>query len=125
MAPPYVLDSSATDYLLVFCPGDTKVYIGSLTNTGLSTPNLVWDNTVNVWTSLVRHDARTLTGHRDIVSGAGHDAGYISRVAPVGMVFVPCADGISHNEVESAEPADLAAGCNVLLRAMLRHAAAG
>jgi hypothetical protein len=48
MAPPYVLDSSATDYLLVFCPGDTKVYIGSLTNTGLSTPNLVWDNTVNV-----------------------------------------------------------------------------
>jgi beta-ureidopropionase / N-carbamoyl-L-amino-acid hydrolase len=63
--------------------------------------------------------------HRDIVSGAGHDAGYISRVAPVGMVFVPCADGISHNEVESAEPADLAAGCNVLLRAMLRHAAAG
>ena len=63
--------------------------------------------------------------HRDIVSGAGHDAGYINRVAPVGMVFVPCADGISHNEVESAEPADLAAGCNVLLRAMLRHAAAG
>jgi hypothetical protein len=48
MAPPYVLDSSATDYLLVFCPGDTKVYIGSLTNTGLSTPNLHWDNIVNV-----------------------------------------------------------------------------
>jgi hypothetical protein len=48
MAPPYVLDNSATDYVLVFCPGDTKVYIGALTNTGLSTPNLVWDNTVNV-----------------------------------------------------------------------------
>lgn len=61
--------------------------------------------------------------HRDIVSGAGHDAGYISRVAPTGMVFVPCADGISHNEVESALPEDLAAGCNVLLRAMLKHAA--
>ena len=62
---------------------------------------------------------------RDIVSGAGHDAGYISRVAPVGMIFVPCADGISHNEVESATPEDLAAGCNVLLRAMLDHASAG
>jgi N-carbamoyl-L-amino-acid hydrolase len=60
---------------------------------------------------------------REITSGAGHDAGYISRVAPTGMVFVPCADGISHNEVEDAKPADLAAGCNVLLRAMLEHAA--
>lgn len=61
--------------------------------------------------------------HRDIVSGAGHDAGYINRVAPVGMIFVPCADGISHNEIESATPEDLAAGCNVLLHAMLAHAA--
>ncbi|WP_298727241.1 Zn-dependent hydrolase [uncultured Ferrovibrio sp.] len=61
--------------------------------------------------------------HMDIVSGAGHDAGYINRVAPTGMIFVPCADGISHNEIESATPADLAAGCNVLLRAMLEHAA--
>lgn len=60
---------------------------------------------------------------RDITSGAGHDAGYISRVAPTAMIFVPCADGISHNEVEAATPSDLAAGCNVLLRAMLEHAA--
>jgi N-carbamoyl-L-amino-acid hydrolase len=59
----------------------------------------------------------------DITSGAGHDAGYINRVAPTAMVFVPCADGISHNEVESATAEDLAAGCNVLLRAMLEHAA--
>ncbi len=59
---------------------------------------------------------------RDIVSGAGHDACYISRVAPTGMVFVPCADGISHNEIESATPDDLTAGCNVLLQAMLRRA---
>jgi beta-ureidopropionase / N-carbamoyl-L-amino-acid hydrolase len=57
--------------------------------------------------------------HRDIVSGAGHDAAYINRVAPTAMIFVPCENGISHNEVESATPADLAAGCNVLLRAML------
>jgi beta-ureidopropionase / N-carbamoyl-L-amino-acid hydrolase len=62
--------------------------------------------------------------HRDIVSGAGHDAGYIGKVAPAAMIFVPCAGGVSHNERESAAPEDLAAGCNVLLRAVLAHASA-
>jgi N-carbamoyl-L-amino-acid hydrolase len=57
--------------------------------------------------------------HRDIVSGAGHDAVYVARVAPTAMIFVPCAGGISHNEIESATPTDLAAGCNVLLHAAL------
>jgi beta-ureidopropionase / N-carbamoyl-L-amino-acid hydrolase len=58
----------------------------------------------------------------DIISGAGHDACYISRVAPTGMVFVPCENGISHNEVENATKEDLAAGCDVLLRAIVTHA---
>ena len=58
----------------------------------------------------------------DVISGAGHDAVYLARVAPTAMVFVPCADGISHNEIEAAEPAHLEAGCNVLLQAMLRSA---
>jgi len=57
--------------------------------------------------------------HRDIVSGAGHDACFISRVAPTAMIFVPCKDGISHNETESATPEDLTAGCNVLLRVVM------
>ena len=61
-------------------------------------------------------------GHLDIVSGAGHDACYVAKVAPTGMIFVPCKDGISHNELESAEPDDLAAGCNVLLHAVLERA---
>jgi N-carbamoyl-L-amino-acid hydrolase len=61
-------------------------------------------------------------GHLDIVSGAGHDACYLAKVAPTGMIFVPCKDGISHNEIESAEPDDLAAGCNVLLHAILERA---
>jgi N-carbamoyl-L-amino-acid hydrolase len=60
--------------------------------------------------------------HRDIVSGAGHDAVSIARVAPAAMVFVPCAGGISHNEIESATPADLSAGCDVLLHAALTAA---
>src|SRR5438045_5888910 len=58
----------------------------------------------------------------EIVSGAGHDAVYVANVAPTAMIFVPCAEGISHNELEDAKPADLAAGCNVLLNAMLARA---
>ncbi|MBC7803028.1 MAG: Zn-dependent hydrolase [Candidatus Parcubacteria bacterium] len=60
--------------------------------------------------------------HRDIVSGAAHDAVYMARIAPTAMVFVPCEGGISHNEIENARAEDLAAGCNVLLHAVLSRA---
>jgi N-carbamoyl-L-amino-acid hydrolase len=60
--------------------------------------------------------------HRDMVSGAGHDACYLSQVAPTSMVFVPCIDGISHNEIEDATPEWIEAGANVLLHAMLERA---
>ena len=60
----------------------------------------------------------------EIVSGAGHDAVYVARVAPTAMIFVPCKDGLSHNELEDAKAGDLAAGCNVLLHAMLSRAVA-
>jgi N-carbamoyl-L-amino-acid hydrolase len=65
--------------------------------------------------------AATVAGYpsRDIVSGAGHDSAYIARVAPTTMIFVPCKDGLSHNEAEHAEMADVVAGANVLLRAVL------
>jgi len=56
------------------------------------------------------------------VSGAGHDAVYMARLAPSGMIFIPCKDGISHNEIESAKPEHITAGCNVLLHAMLERA---
>jgi N-carbamoyl-L-amino-acid hydrolase len=62
--------------------------------------------------------------HRDIVSGAAHDAVYLARVAPTAMVFVPCEGGISHNEIENARPEDLAAGCSVMLEAVLGTAGA-
>ncbi len=58
----------------------------------------------------------------DVVSGAGHDAIYTARLAPSGMIFVPCKDGISHNEIEDAKSEHLEAGCNVLLHAMLGRA---
>src|SRR5438477_9893827 len=59
---------------------------------------------------------------RKIVSGAAHGAVYLSRVAPTSMIFVPCKDGISHNEIEDARPEHLEAGANVLLHAMLARA---
>ena len=58
------------------------------------------------------------------VSGAGHDAVYMARLAPAGMIFIPCKDGISHNEIEDAKPEHITAGCNVLLHAMLERAGA-
>jgi N-carbamoyl-L-amino-acid hydrolase len=58
---------------------------------------------------------------RDIVSGAGHDAGYVSRVAPAAMIFVPCRDGISHNEAEFSSREQCAAGAQVLLQAVIAY----
>ena len=58
-----------------------------------------------------------------LASGAGHDAVYVARTCPTAMIFVPCEGGISHNEIESATPQDLGAGCAVLLRSVI--AAAG
>ena len=62
--------------------------------------------------------------HQDIISGAGHDAVYMARVAPTAMVFVPRVGGISHNEIEDAKPEDLTSGCDVLLNAALDSAEA-
>ena len=57
-----------------------------------------------------------------VVSGAGHDAVYMANMAPAGMIFIPCKDGISHNEIEDATLEHQEAGCNVLLHAMLERA---
>jgi beta-ureidopropionase / N-carbamoyl-L-amino-acid hydrolase len=73
----------------------------------------------------VRDAANALgLSHRDMPSGAGHDAIYVARVAPTAMIFVPCKDGISHNEIEDARPEHLEAGANVLLHAVLARARA-
>jgi len=68
----------------------------------------------------VRAGAEALgLAHRDIISGAGHDAVHLSRVTPTSMIFVPCKDGLSHNEAESATREHCAAGAQVLLEAAL------
>jgi N-carbamoyl-L-amino-acid hydrolase len=57
--------------------------------------------------------------NRPMVSGAGHDAFSLAGIVPTAMIFVPCKDGVSHNEAESAEKTDCAAGANVLLHTVL------
>ncbi len=60
--------------------------------------------------------------HQEMFSGAGHDSVYVSKVAPTAMIFIPCEQGISHNEAENATFDDIAAGCNVLLGAVIKMA---
>ncbi|MGE0700886.1 MAG: Zn-dependent hydrolase, partial [Hyphomicrobiaceae bacterium] len=69
-----------------------------------------------------RAAARLGYSSREISSGAGHDAVYMARVCPTSMVFVPCVDGISHNEAEDMKPEWATAGANVLLEAVLEKA---
>jgi N-carbamoyl-L-amino-acid hydrolase len=59
---------------------------------------------------------------RRIVSGAGHDAVYVSRRVPTAMIFTPCKDGLSHNEAESILPEEADAGCQVLFEAVVARA---
>lgn len=60
--------------------------------------------------------------HRDIVSGAGHDACWINRVAPTSMIMCPCVDGLSHNEAEEITPDWAEKGTNVLFHAVVETA---
>ena len=77
------------------------------------------DNCINA----VRNAAERLGySHRDIISGAGHDACWINRVAPTSMIMCPCVDGLSHNEAEEISPEWAAAGTNVLFHAVVETA---
>ena len=72
---------------------------------------------------VVRKSAERLGySHMDIVSGAGHDACWVNRVAPTVMIMTPCVDGLSHNEAEEISPEWAAAGTDVLLHAVLETA---
>lgn len=72
---------------------------------------------------VVRSSAKSLgVSSMELVSGAGHDSVYISKVIPTSMIFIPCKDGLSHNELESAKKEDVINGTNVLLNAVLNLA---
>ncbi len=71
-----------------------------------------------VRTGAAAHDYAAM----EIFAGAGHDACYINDHAPAGMIFTPCLNGISHNEIESTTLEECEAGCNVLFHAMVNLA---
>ena len=71
----------------------------------------------------VRNAAERLGySHRNIISGAGHDACWINRMTPTAMVMCPCVDGLSHNEAEDISPEWATAGADVLLHAVVETA---
>jgi len=73
--------------------------------------------------NVVRGAAQTLGySHMNIVSGAGHDACWVNRVAPTVMIMCPCVDGLSHNEAEDISPEWATAGVDVLFHAVLEVA---
>ena len=75
--------------------------------------------------AIVRQSANSLGySHRDIVSGAGHDACQVNQVAPTGMIFIPCEGGLSHDEAENTTPEQVSAGADVLLNSVLASAEA-
>lgn len=55
-----------------------------------------------------------------MASGAGHDAQAMARLCPMGMIFIPSRDGISHSPEEYSRPEDIACGAEVLYRTLLR-----
>jgi N-carbamoyl-L-amino-acid hydrolase len=73
--------------------------------------------------SAVRDAAERLGySHMNLISGAGHDACWINRVAPTAMIMCPCVDGLSHNEAEEISPEWAAAGTDVLFHAVVETA---
>lgn len=103
---------------------DFEVMLSKLPITGAMTR--IWDQPPVAFDPTCVNSVRqaaALSGlsARDIVSGAGHDAAYVSRVAPSAMIFVPCRDGISHNEVEYSSKEQCANGAQVLLQAVLDY----
>jgi N-carbamoyl-L-amino-acid hydrolase len=120
---------NATDALVDTMVAEVKAYAAQLSkDSGLP----IHIELVSSYPAQIFHDdcvdavgrAAAKLGYSNMpaVSGAGHDAVYMAQLAPAGMIFIPCKDGISHNEIEDAQPEHITAGCNVLLHAMLERA---
>lgn len=73
-------------------------------------------------TAVRRAAERLGYSHRNLISGAGHDACWINRVAPTAMIMCPCVDGLSHNEAEEISPEWAKAGADVLFHAVVETA---
>lgn len=102
-----------------------KVITGISSKTGVqSEMNEIWKSPAvefdsNCIAAIQKGAEKLNLDYLDMVSGAGHDSVYVSRVAPTAMIFIPCKDGISHNEREDAQKNHIEMGANILLHAML------
>jgi N-carbamoyl-L-amino-acid hydrolase len=95
------------------------------TGVAIASPMVISDNPATpmdplVIKALMEGCRATGASHRRMASGAGHDAAFMARICPAGMVFIPCAGGRSHAPEECADNADIALGAAVLLDAVLR-----
>jgi N-carbamoyl-L-amino-acid hydrolase len=95
------------------------------TGVAIASPRVISDNPATpmdplVIKALMEGCRATGASHRRMASGAGHDAAFMARICPAGMVFIPCVGGRSHAPEECADNADIALGAAVLLDAVLR-----
>jgi N-carbamoyl-L-amino-acid hydrolase len=100
-------------------------FIGSELGLGIATKTISAEPAIQFDPGCVAavRGAAKISGYsaRDMISRAGHDAAFVSRVAPTAMIFVPCKDGISHNEAEYSTKGQCAAGAQVLLQAVIDY----
>lgn len=80
-------------------------------------PVILAPRLISLWESICKKENYS---YREMMSGAGHDAMHMATVAPTGMLFIPCADGISHNPAEKAEVEDICRAIHVLEEAVLQ-----
>jgi beta-ureidopropionase / N-carbamoyl-L-amino-acid hydrolase len=91
--------------------------------------SVVWDMPVTEFdrkciSAVTEAVSRLGYDYMPMFSGAGHDSVYLARKFPTSMIFVPCENGISHNEAENAKAEDIIAGANVLLQSCISCSAA-
>ncbi|MFM0302169.1 Zn-dependent hydrolase [Paraburkholderia sediminicola] len=116
------IDAMERDVRLAFVQISTQRGLQAAISTYWKSPATPFDSDC---VALVEQATQQLGySYERIVSGAGHDAIHLARHVPTAMVFIPCVDGLSHNEAEDALPGDVTAGANVLINAVLARAKA-
>jgi len=115
-----ILDDLDTAFRKIVSEESEKVRLTGIIKDEWKAPAVSFDKDC---ISSVKQAAEQLKyNYKEMFSGAGHDSVYVSQVVSTSMIFIPCKNGLSHNEAEYASPEDIEAGCNVLLHAMLNRA---
>jgi len=111
-----VLEAMETEMRAIVAARSEAVGVTASVTLGNDSPPVHFDD--DLVDAIERSAGAVGTSHRRMISGAGHDACYVARHHPTAMIFVPCQDGLSHNEAESITAEQAAAGASVLLGAV-------